>query len=514
MNLRKENKLKLPPDEWRLAERLRGIVAFTRQHIRSVLWILYISDGIVILVVLGLNSNWKMFNYASGLFLLMGSGILLLSWMWEVAIKYKAIRIENEQLRLERDKLTRDARDYPQRVKGLESQKQSLENQLKNENDTAELLRNQVGEKISLITALESEKKTLDLKIGLPRRDIVLSNQEVASGELHLYIKVPPPPKDDLKYLDQEDIRVVKHRGVIVDSVDDLVKWLKDSNIQWAFSNSSPGDIRIIKQQDIPSNHELFFIGDIHGDLQALRRIIEHMDAVDPQAILVFMGDLFDRGAKEMDTVCLFLSLVKYRPGKILWLVGNHDAALKYENNKFVSAVSPASYFDTLNAHPEWTEFGREFIRLIATLPVAAIFPDGLWVSHGAVPHSDVQSEITDLSALPALARTDCVNARLVDQMKKIPNRSSSTHDVGYENVIEFAKYIRDFTGIEIRQLLCAHQHAVTDGEGIAQYRKYFKNILCHGLYTSSESPIGAGKVSPCIAKYRPDKSPLIVAFE
>lgn len=492
---------------------LRRTVEFTHNHIKPILWSLYIADGIVICIMLGVYEKWIMVKYASWLFILVGIGILLLN-MRNMAKENMVIRGANKQLLDERDKLKKDAGEYPRQLERLEDQKRKLDNQLEDEKSASNELRAQIEEKETHIADLESEQGELNRKIGLPRHDIELTNQEVAAGEIHLFIKVPPPPKAALKYQERESFRIVKRRDYPVDSLEDLTRWLKDGNYQWAFSHSSAGDIRRISLEDIPLDHEIFFIGDIHGDLTSLRRIVEHVDKVDPMAILVFMGDLFDRGAQEMEAVCFFLTLVKSRPGKIMWITGNHDAALKYENNRFISTVSPASFFEKLNAHPEWVEFGRELIRLIETLPVAAIFPDGLWVSHGAVPHSDVQDAIEDVAELPIQARTDCVNARLVDQMKKIPNRGSSTHDVGFENVISFAKIIKEKTGIEIRQLLCAHQHTVTDGVGIAQYRKYFKSVLCHGLYSSNESPIGAGKVAPCIAENRQDRAPVIVAFE
>lgn len=510
----KDSKLKLPPRDWGIKEALRKTAAFMRTHIRAIAWSLYIFTGMGICVVLAWLKQKAFIVYVPALFFLPATGFLLLKWIRKTALETEVIRDENEKLRYERNKLIRDASDYPQLVKGLENQKQGLENQLKNEEGAAEELRTQIKEITSHIAALESEQKELNRRIGFPRRDIELTNQEVANGEIHLLIKVPPPPKEALKYQEQEEFRLIRRQDIVSESVEDLAIWLNHGPIQWAYSKSSTGDIRCIKQEDVPSDHDVFFIGDIHGDNSSLRRTVKHVDEVDPQATLVFLGDLFDRGAQEMEAVCFFLSLVKSRPGKILWIVGNHDAALKFENNSFLSTVSPASFCEKLNSHPEWKEFGLGLIGLIEKLPVAAIFPDGLWVSHGAVPHSDVQDKIADLSTLPIQARIDCVNARLVDQMKKIPNRGSTTHDVGFDNVMGFVKIVREKTGIEIRQLLCAHQHTVTDGMGIAQYRKYFKNILCHGLFTSSDNFVGGGKISPCIAKYCPDKAPLIYSLE
>jgi calcineurin-like phosphoesterase family protein len=420
-------------------------------------------------------------------------------------------RCENEQLRSGLDQLKIDVKDYPQRVIRLEAMELSLNNRIETNEGISSHLCDEIKKQEGLIAALESENVQLDLRAGLPRRCIELTSQDVSEGEIHLYIKVPQQPKEALKYADREDIRHIKKTDYAPDSVESLATWLIEGNVHWAFSKSSQGDIRYIKKEDIPTDHDVFFIGDIHGDFKSLSKIVDYIDQVDPYAILVFMGDIFDRGDQEMDAVCLLLTLIKARPGRILWIVGNHDAALKYQNDKFISTVSPATLFDTLNQRPEYREFGCELIRIIEKLPVAAIFPDGLWVSHGAVPHSDVQNDIADLSKLPSLARADCVNARLVDQQKKIPNRGSSTHDVGFENVIGFVDIIRKLTGIEIRQLLCGHQHTVTDGAGILQYRKCFKDLLCHGLYTSSESSAGSGCVSPCIAKYRPDMAPVII---
>ena len=491
----------------------RKVWSLLARRIRAILWSMYIADSIVLCVVLSLYDKKIMAICASWLFVLVGVGILLLD-MWKMAKENMVIRNANTQLLCERDNLIKEAGEYPRQIEQLENHRRGLGRQLENEKHAADTLRIEIEENKSIIGFLTSEQKELNRKVGLPRHDIELTSQDVAAGEIHLYVRVPSPPKPELKYLERENIRIVGRRDASAESVENLTRWLKEGIIQWAFSSSSAGDIRCIGEKDLPSDNEIFFIGDIHGDFKSLQRIVEHVDQVDPQSVLVFMGDLFDRGAQEMEAVCLFLTLIKSRPGKILWIVGNHDAALKYENNGFVSTVSPASFYEKLNAHPEWKEFGLELIRLIATLPVAAIFFDGLWVSHGAVPHSDVQAEIEDLATLPKLARTDCFSARLVDQMKKIPNRGCSTHEVGHDNVIDFIKIIKEKTGQEIRQLLCAHQHAVTDGVGIVQYRKCFKSVLCHGLYSSSVSSSGAGKVVPCIAENRLDRTPLFIAFE
>lgn len=65
-------------------------------------------------------------------------------------------------------------------------------------------------------------------------------------------------------------------------------------------------------------------IGDIHGELERLDRILEQIPWQDPDARLVFLGDYVDRGKRSREVVDRVLQVREQRPDTIC-LRGNHE---------------------------------------------------------------------------------------------------------------------------------------------------------------------------------------------
>jgi bis(5'-nucleosyl)-tetraphosphatase (symmetrical) len=64
-------------------------------------------------------------------------------------------------------------------------------------------------------------------------------------------------------------------------------------------------------------------IGDIQGCLDALRRLVAHIEAIDSQARYYFCGDLVNRGEDSLGTLVFIQALA--RQGKAQTVLGNHD---------------------------------------------------------------------------------------------------------------------------------------------------------------------------------------------
>ena len=135
----------------------------------------------------------------------------------------------------------------------------------------------------------------------------------------------------------------------------------------------------------------LDIIGDLHGNLLAFVRLARHLGyAVDsdigrgdwshPEGrILVFVGDLIDRGNKSLELAELVMSLVEQ--GRALCLMGNHEYNLvawrvlghppKHSNGPTIADVE------------ERSERWERVLGFFATLPIAIELPD-LRVIHAA----------------------------------------------------------------------------------------------------------------------------------
>jgi serine/threonine protein phosphatase 1 len=70
-----------------------------------------------------------------------------------------------------------------------------------------------------------------------------------------------------------------------------------------------------------------FAIGDIHGDLAALRTLFERLPAIVATDTLVFLGDYIDRGPDSAGVVAWLRDYALTTPAKVVFLRGNHEDA-------------------------------------------------------------------------------------------------------------------------------------------------------------------------------------------
>lgn len=70
-----------------------------------------------------------------------------------------------------------------------------------------------------------------------------------------------------------------------------------------------------------------FAIGDIHGELGHLRKLMAKLPRLDTQDTLVFLGDYIDRGPHSKQVVEYVRYLPKMIQTKVIALRGNHEDA-------------------------------------------------------------------------------------------------------------------------------------------------------------------------------------------
>jgi serine/threonine protein phosphatase 1 len=68
-----------------------------------------------------------------------------------------------------------------------------------------------------------------------------------------------------------------------------------------------------------------FAIGDIHGDIDALERLLERLPKLDDGDTVVFLGDYLDRGPHAKDVIELVRAYAKAGPQHTVTLRGNHE---------------------------------------------------------------------------------------------------------------------------------------------------------------------------------------------
>ena len=292
-------------------------------------------------------------------------------------------------------------------------------------------------------------------------------------------------------------------RGCGAFSVPSELPRITGDEVEWAFSAKRRGPVVVVDEAAAGTlKGRLFFVGDIHGDADALRRALEFAFRSDEKSVVVFLGDLFDRGDKSMEAARMFIWAARTLPGQVLWLCGNHDAGLRYDESSgtFASDVEPSEFKDFLNAHPELKDEGAALVRVIGTLPIACVVGN-LWASHGGVPHNDVSGDFTSFDAMTTEMRDDCVWSRMKDVPAKLPNRAHRGAEVGFKDAKLFFDVLEKKTGIAIRHVVCAHQHERTGDVGYSQFKRYYKpeTLSCQCIFTFVDRDHDA---QPCILIY------------
>ena len=227
------------------------------------------------------------------------------------------------------------------------------------------------------------------------------------------------------------------------------------------------------------ADEPLWFIGDLHGDLLALETALALIDresqrekAAPPRIVL--LGDLVDDGGYGLETVLRIFEVILARPRSVCLIAGNHDESLGYNGARFSATVSPSDFCEFLNqnlAH-EWIgRVGKLLVRIVANLPRALFFPDGLLVAHGGFP-------LTDLHARLAETRDwndpQCLNDFVWSRAhprarKKLPNRMARGSQFGYEDFGVFCT-LSETLGRPVTHMVRGHDHV---DEGYEIYPAY-----------------------------------------
>jgi hypothetical protein len=212
---------------------------------------------------------------------------------------------------------------------------------------------------------------------------------------------------------------------------------------------------------------EVWFVGDLHGDLLALEAALQHIDRSGggADARIVFLGDLFDDGVHAAEVVLRVFELLLDGPMRVTVVAGNHDAAVAWEDGRFQSTVLPSDFTDWLNeaagdGHPWAERLGRAIVHFFRRMPRALFFPDGLLVAHAGIPHTDLHAELAESGDWndPRVLQ-DFVWLRAHPRARKrIPNRTTRGSEFGREDFAAFCE-VATRLGRPVSRMLRGHDH-------------------------------------------------------
>ena len=121
---------------------------------------------------------------------------------------------------------------------------------------------------------------------------------------------------------------------------------------------------------------EIFIIGDIHGNMKSLLRLIEIIEQTNPKYV-IFLGDIVDRGIKQLECLILILALKIRYPNKYYLLKGNHETL---EMNQYYGF-----YQEFMSKFNDQKKFD-EILAVYNALPFCALINKSILCLHGGIP--------------------------------------------------------------------------------------------------------------------------------
>jgi len=188
-----------------------------------------------------------------------------------------------------------------------------------------------------------------------------------------------------------------------------------------AFTVAAVYDRRIVGGHRPPlQSTRVVAIGDIHGDFDAFVGILQRAQLVDTSrkwsgrnTTLVQTGDLLDRGPKTRAVMDLLMALQKDAPrqgGRVIVLMGNHEAMNIYGDLRYVTANDYAAYTDNRSENRRKSAYAA-FAAMYGKAP--PVSEDEWMKSHpaGFIEHREIFGPDGKygkwLRTLPAAARVD-----------------------------------------------------------------------------------------------------------
>jgi len=131
-------------------------------------------------------------------------------------------------------------------------------------------------------------------------------------------------------------------------------------------------------------------IGDLHGDIKTLEKIIQLFYSENFQTLL-FLGDYIDRGVNQLEVINTLFYYKQLSPKKIILLRGNHEDHII---NRYYG------FYDQIKLKfSDYKYLFRRYNQVFSKLPLAAITWNKIFCVHGGVPEG--LDDIEEINFLP-----------------------------------------------------------------------------------------------------------------
>ena len=142
----------------------------------------------------------------------------------------------------------------------------------------------------------------------------------------------------------------------------------------------------------------LVIIGDIHGDLTSLWRILKGINFEtflgNPNNKLIFLGDYVDRGVNSIGVLYVVAILKKKYPDSVILMRGNHEAPVEFP---FPSHDLPLQVIRRYGYDKGKLIYNEKILSFFSLLTLATLIEDSLFLVHGGVPTCDMNLNFKEL---------------------------------------------------------------------------------------------------------------------
>ncbi|TFG30719.1 MAG: serine/threonine protein phosphatase [Promethearchaeota archaeon] len=126
----------------------------------------------------------------------------------------------------------------------------------------------------------------------------------------------------------------------------------------------------------LEETEEAYIIGDIHGNLESLLKINEIIQKQHPK-LVIFLGDIVDRGPRQVECLIFILALKILEPFKYFILKGNHETLEMNQAYGF--------FHEFGQRFGDYEKF-RDILAVYDVLPICAIINEKILCLHGGIP--------------------------------------------------------------------------------------------------------------------------------
>lgn len=162
-------------------------------------------------------------------------------------------------------------------------------------------------------------------------------------------------------------------------------------------------------------NKEIYVIGDIHGNLTTLLKLIKIIEDKHPEMV-IFLGDLVDRGPKQLECLLIVLILKILEPQKYFLLKGNHETL---EMNQYYGFVQ-----DFMNRFKDFEKF-NDILMVYNVLPLCALVNNFILCLHGGLPQDlEILNKIKDVKTKDLSIVINSISQNLIQIMWNDPKKN------------------------------------------------------------------------------------------